>query len=220
MTKTDTISEKQQKTTEQLVQLIVFKLGDEEYGVPIEQVKEIVLTPAISKVPKTPKFISGVTNIRGSIIALIDLEVRFGIKEKEFQPKADPDKSRENDGSAGSAESPQSDLTEAKPKSDLPAEQPGRENDITYTLVIEVDNYTLGLIVNEVPNTLNITDADIDKAPGIIQEASIEQGYIKGICNIEDRLIILLDLNRILTFEEFKQLATKTNPHQAEKIDL
>ena len=59
------------------VQLIVFKLGGEEYGIRIEQVKEVTVTPEVARMPKTPPFIKGIANLRGEIIAILDLEERF-----------------------------------------------------------------------------------------------------------------------------------------------
>lgn len=60
-----------------MVQLIVFKLGSEEYGIRIEQVKEVTITPEVARMPKTPPFIKGIANLRGDIIAILDLEERF-----------------------------------------------------------------------------------------------------------------------------------------------
>ena len=65
---------------EAIVQLIVFRLGDEEYGIRIEQVKEVTVTPEVTKMPKTPAFIKGIANLRGDIIAIVDLEERFQLR--------------------------------------------------------------------------------------------------------------------------------------------
>lgn len=67
------------------IQLIIFKLGSEEYGLSIDQIKEVVLTPNIAKVPQVPGYIKGVSNIRGNIIAIMDLEEKFGLR-----PLVDP----------------------------------------------------------------------------------------------------------------------------------
>ncbi len=64
---------------EATVQLIVFRLAGEEYGVRIEQVREVTVTPEVARMPKTPAFIKGIVNLRGDIIAIIDLEERFGL---------------------------------------------------------------------------------------------------------------------------------------------
>lgn len=59
------------------VQLIVFKLGDEKYAININHIREVVSTPPIAKIPQAPDYIKGVANIRGSIIAILNLEERF-----------------------------------------------------------------------------------------------------------------------------------------------
>lgn len=64
----------------ELVQLIVFRLGDEDYGIRIEQVKEVTITPDVARMPKTPPFIKGIANLRGDIIAILDLEERFRLR--------------------------------------------------------------------------------------------------------------------------------------------
>ena len=63
------------------VQIVVFRLGDEEYGLNIDQIKEVVITPSITRVPQKPSFIKGVSNIRGNIIAMLDLEEKFGLRK-------------------------------------------------------------------------------------------------------------------------------------------
>lgn len=63
------------------VQLIIFKLGKEEYAMNIDQIKEVVITPRIAKVPQTADYIKGVSNIRGNIIAIMDLEERFSLMD-------------------------------------------------------------------------------------------------------------------------------------------
>jgi purine-binding chemotaxis protein CheW len=64
-------------------QLVVFTIGDEEFGVDISQVREIVRLVAITYLPKAPGFIEGVVNLRGQILAVIDLAKRLGISSKE-----------------------------------------------------------------------------------------------------------------------------------------
>lgn len=73
-------SKSNRSAPEAIVQLIVFRLGDEEYGIRIEQVKEVTVTPEVTKMPKTPAFIKGIANLRGDIIAIVDLEERFQLR--------------------------------------------------------------------------------------------------------------------------------------------
>jgi len=149
------------------VHLIVFKLGAEEYGIRIEQVKEVTITPEITRMPKTPPFIKGIANIRGDIIAIMDLEERFHIAPV------------------------------------IPSEQTQKH---TYTLALEAKDYTIGLIVREVPQSLTIPVSQMDKTPSFIQDININENYIDGIGKVDGRLIIVLDILKILTNEEIEQL--------------
>ena len=74
------VTKSSRSAPEAIVQLIVFRLGDEEYGIRIEQVKEVTVTPEVTKMPKTPAFIKGIANLRGDIIAIVDLEERFQLR--------------------------------------------------------------------------------------------------------------------------------------------
>ena len=160
------ISEQKDVTVESTVHLIVFRLGSEEYGIRIEQVKEVTITPEITRMPKTPVFIKGVANIRGEIIAIMDLEERFNIN----------------------AGSPVSGLASS------------------YTLAIEAKDYTIGIIVRDMPQSLTIPVSKIDKAPAFIQDLNINDNYIEGIGKLGSRLIIVLDIFKILTHDEVQQL--------------
>ena len=154
--------ENQQTTPDIQVPLIVFKLGKEEYGIKIEQVKEVTITPNITPMPQTPNYIRGVANIRGDIIAVMDLEQKLNLFNRS-----------------------------------IPEEVKG-----TYTLVVERENYSIGLIVKEVPQTLNLKASQIEKSPNILNETELSERYIEGIGKLNGRLIIILDILRILNFEE------------------
>jgi purine-binding chemotaxis protein CheW len=64
------------------MQVIVFKLGNEKYGVEISQVREIIKPAQITKIPNSPDFIEGVINLRGQITTIINLRKRFGFEDK------------------------------------------------------------------------------------------------------------------------------------------
>lgn len=142
-----------------LVQIVVFKLGGEEYGLQIDQIKEVVLTPNITRMPQTPSYVKGVSNIRGNVIAILDLEKRFGLNVQDET------------------------IT-------------GR-----YTLVVESEEMKMGLLVNEVPKTVSVNVADLDESVGIVSDASLESNYIRGIIKTGDKLIILIDIFRVIDQE-------------------
>lgn len=162
---------KSQPAKEEMIHLIVFKLGAEEYGIKIEQVKEVTVTPSVTRMPRTPDFIKGVANIRGDIIAIMDLEERFGIRPAPLPEDVNPN--------------------------------------ITYTLVIEAREYSIGVIVKEVPQSLNLSMTKIDKTPSFLQDITIHENYIEGIAKVNNRLIIVLDMYKILTQDEIRELKAK-----------
>lgn len=63
---------------------LTFSLGDEEYGIGILKVKEIIGMMRITPVPQTPRFVKGVINLRGKVIPVIDLRLRFGMNENGY----------------------------------------------------------------------------------------------------------------------------------------
>jgi purine-binding chemotaxis protein CheW len=164
------VSEKKNGTVENSIQLIVFRLGAEYYGIRIEQIREVTITPEITRMPKTPSFIKGIANIRGDIIAIMDLEHRFGIK---MSPE---DEAKEN---------------QAAP---------------TYTLVTDIKEYSLGLVVREVPQSLNLPVSKLDKTPAFLQDSQVSENFIESIGKMADRLIIVLDIHKILSNQEVLEL--------------
>lgn len=63
---------------------LTFKLADEEYGLEILKVREIIGMMDITSVPQTPDFVKGVINLRGKVIPVVDLRLKFGMEEKEI----------------------------------------------------------------------------------------------------------------------------------------
>ena len=146
------------------LQIVVFKLGHEEYGLHIDQIKEVVITPNITKMPQTPSFVKGVANIRGNVITIFDLEDRFNLTRTI------------------------------------------QERGSKYTLVVESEDVKMGLLVNEVPNTVTVNAADLDESVGIITDANAETHYIKGIIKTGQRLIILIDIFKVIDLETVNSL--------------
>jgi len=66
---------------------LTFQLADEEYGLPIKKVKEIIGIMDITQIPRTPEFIRGVINLRGKIIPAMDLRLKFELPGKEYNPR-------------------------------------------------------------------------------------------------------------------------------------
>ena len=146
--------------------LIVFKLGTGEYALPIDQIKEVVLTPRISQIPQTPHYIKGVANIRGNVISIVDLEDRFGLVNKNAEALAE----------------------------ETAALDAAEEENSNYTLVIESEEYSIGILVKEVPNTLSVSRNEIDSTSNIIRHSSLDENAINGIVKLGDRMIIMINI--------------------------
>jgi len=62
---------------------LTFYLGEEQYGIAIDRIKEIIAMMKVTHVPKTPVYMKGVINLRGSIIPIVDTRLRFGMETRE-----------------------------------------------------------------------------------------------------------------------------------------
>jgi len=65
------------------MQLVSFRLAQEEYGIEITKIQEIILMGEITRVPQTPHYIKGLINLRSTVIPIVDLRLRFGMSEEE-----------------------------------------------------------------------------------------------------------------------------------------
>jgi purine-binding chemotaxis protein CheW len=166
------MAEQKMQTREEEIQLVVFKLGDEEFGVNIHQVREIVKLIPITPIPRAPGCIEGVVNLRGQVVAVMDLAKRL-------------------------------DLT------------PHPRSERTRIIVVELEENTVGMIVDEVSEVLRTPTSRIEKTPQIV-ESDISQKYITGVCKLEDRLLILIDLAQVLSLEEVEHIK-KTEEENRER---
>jgi len=73
---------KKETRSEELLQLVIFQLGEEEFGLDIMQVQEIIRIPDITRIPHSPDYVKGVINLRGKIITVVNLDTRFGMEQK------------------------------------------------------------------------------------------------------------------------------------------
>jgi purine-binding chemotaxis protein CheW len=148
----------------QTVQIVSFALGSEEYGVDISQVQEINRMVAITHVPRAPKFMEGVINLRGQLIPIIDLRTRFTMPRVEHTKN-------------------------------------------TRIVVTEIGAKRVGMVVDSVSEVLRIPVEQIEDAPEMI--TGVDTEYIRGVGKMNERLIILLDLGRIITSNERRELDEK-----------
>jgi len=147
--------------TEELLQLVSFKIGEAEFGVDILRVQEINKMMDLTSVPNTPPFVEGVVNLRGRIIPVLNLRSRLGLDVKEYDSE-------------------------------------------TRIIVVELIDKTIGFIVDEVKEVLRIPKSITEQPPEVV--SGVDAEYITAIGKLEDRLLILLDLTKILSNEEQSEL--------------
>jgi purine-binding chemotaxis protein CheW len=144
------------------IQLVIFDMAGEYFGVEISTVESIIKMQTIVAVPHAPDFVEGVTNLRGVILPVIDLRKRLGME------KVEPTKD-------------------------------------TRVIVVSLgEKSKVGLVVDGVSEVLTITDSVVEPAPAMV--TSVDTAFITGIAKIDQRPVVLLDLSRILSSNENKEL--------------
>ncbi|WP_066504930.1 chemotaxis protein CheW [Abyssisolibacter fermentans] len=143
-------------------QFVVFKLGKEEYGIDIMNVKEIGPYQESVKIPNAPDFVEGIINYRGKVIPIICLKKRFNLVSKEVDNN-------------------------------------------TRIIVINLNEKQIGFIVDEASQTIRLNDSNIDSTPDIV--SSVDRKYLTGVGKLDERLIILIDLEKVLNESEKTQIS-------------
>lgn len=137
---------------------LTFDLASEEYGIEILKVQEIIGLMPITKVPQTPHFIRGVINLRGKVIPVVDLRLKFEMETKEDTRR-------------------------------------------TSIIVVKVkrsgNNVTMGLIVDDVFEVIDIEKTDIEPTPEF--GANVNTDFILGVGKMNQKVVMLLDVDKVLS---------------------
>jgi len=143
-------------------QFVTFTLGDEEYGIAILKVQEIIGYPGFTKIPNMPSFVKGVINLRGSVVPVIDLRLKFAMQEREYD---------------------------------------------TYTVIaiLEVKEKVIGVIVDAVSDVITLKEDEMQPTPDF--SSGVKAEFISGMGRKGDTLIILLDIDRVLSEGEIGMLS-------------
>ena len=131
-----------------------FRLGGEEYGIDILTVREIRAYEKPTRIANAPAFILGVINLRGVIVPIVDLRVKFGVADAKF------------DGN-------------------------------TVVIILNVANRVLGIVVDSVSDVLPLKQEEIRPAPEF--SSGIDASFIVGLASLEGRLLILVDIQALMT---------------------
>ena len=145
------LSSAKERIGDEILQLVSFNTGTEEFGIDILKVQEINRMVDITRVPRAPEFVEGIINLRGKVIPIIGIRKRFNME------------------------------------------------------LAEQDKNTRIVVVDIVSEVLRIPASTIEPTPEVV--SSIDSDYIRGVAKLEDRLLIYLDLSKILSGEERKTLA-------------
>ena len=147
----------------ELIQLVSFGLDNEEYGVEVLKVREIIRMTPITKMPNAPPYVEGVINLRGVVVPIISMRKRFNLIENDFDSH-------------------------------------------TRIMVMDVAGGLTGYIVDGVSEVIRIPSSDIQPAPTIVS-GNIGQDYITGVINHADRMLILMDVDRMFSENELNSFA-------------
>ena len=153
--------------TVEVTQIVGFRLANEEYGLDIMRVQEIILIGAITQIPQVPDYVRGLINLRGHIIPIVDLRRRFSL--------------------------PDTDQTEEQ-----------------RIIVVNVRDKMIGILVDSVNQVTRVTADQIE--PPTNSVSGLNHEYLIGLVKMENQLIILLDVDRILTLDETQTLANISEP--------
>ncbi|MBU3156764.1 chemotaxis protein CheW [Clostridium estertheticum] len=140
---------------------LTFSVGKESYGIEIKFVTEIIGIQEITEVPELPDYVKGIINLRGKIIPVIDVRLRFRKEPKDY-------------------------------------------NDRTCIVVINIKETTVGLIVDNVAEVINIDDSNIVPPPQM--KTGFHNRYVRGIGKVGNEVKLLLDCDKLLNDEELDKI--------------
>ncbi len=147
---------------EEKEQFVTFYLNKEVYAIEALRVQEIIELPGITKVPHLPEFLKGVINLRGTIVPVVDLKLKFGMRSEGYKKH-------------------------------------------TCVIVTEFSGGVMGLIVDAVADVLPLSERGISAPPSF--GTRIRTEFIKGMGRFNNDLVIILDIEKVLTSEEASALS-------------
>ncbi|WP_348673132.1 chemotaxis protein CheW [uncultured Abyssibacter sp.] len=155
-------------------QVLTFRLADEDYALPIGSVREVLEYTDITRVPKTPDFMRGVINIRGSVVPVVDLRLEFG----------------------------------------MPVAEPTIDTAIIITEVRHEERQSLmGILVDSVREVLEIGQDLLSEAPPMGNR--VRTDFIRHVARLEDRFLMVLEMDRVLAPEQLHSIAGACEPADA-----
>ena len=145
---------------------LAFNLGSESYGIDIHCVQEIRSYEQPTRMATAPDFIKGVVNLRGVIVPIVDMRIKFGMSTATY-------------------------------------------NAFTAVIVINVASRVVGLVVDVVSDVISLSQAEMRPVPEFA--SSVISDHIRAIGSVQDRMLILLDIERLMSSAEMGLLAETVN---------
>ena len=140
-------------------EFLTFRLGAEEYGIDILRVNEIRGWEVPTAIAGTPEFIKGVINLRGTIVPIIDMRLKFRLASAVY-------------------------------------------NDFTVMIILRLARRVVGIVVDAVSDVITLTPEQTRPAPDF--GAALDTHFITGLGTVDDRMLILVDIERLLTSDEMQ----------------
>ncbi|PKF62204.1 chemotaxis protein CheW [Psychromonas sp. psych-6C06] len=136
---------------------LTFTLGEEEYGIDILTVQEIRGYDSVTTIANMPDFIKGVINLRGIIVPIVDMRIKFSLGEVTY-------------------------------------------NEMTVVIILNVAERVVGMVVDGVSDVISLNESQIKDAPEF--GAVLDTQYIRGLGVIDERMLILIDIENLMTSKE------------------
>jgi purine-binding chemotaxis protein CheW len=140
-------------------EFLTFTLGSEEYGIDILKVQEIRGYDAVTTIAGAPEFIKGVINLRGTIVPIVDMRIKFRLGQPEY-------------------------------------------NQFTVVIILNIGDRVVGMVVDGVSDVITLTQDQIRPAPDF--GATIDTRYLLGLGTVDERMIILVDIEHLMTSRDME----------------
>ncbi len=147
-------------------QYLTVNLAQEEYGIDILAVREIRGWTPVTRIPQAPHYVLGVLNLRGAIVPVLDLRLRFGLSREDY-------------------------------------------NATTVTVIVTVAGRLFGIVVDAVSDVLDVENSHLRPVPDM--GTAVDTEYLKGLTSIGERMVLLLDADKLLQPQDAQILDTALN---------
>jgi len=138
---------------------LTFVLGSEQYGLEILKVQEIRGYDAVTQIANTPAFIKGVVNLRGKIVPIVDLRIKFNLGKVEY-------------------------------------------DEFTVVIILNLSGRIVGIVVDGVSDVKALKEEHLRDVPSLV--TSIDTKYIVGLATVEEQMLILVDIERLMSSEDMQ----------------